>query len=67
MANQPNIVVFFWDNFGWGGLGCCRGGVLRLGTSLRFAPMGKPKVAEATAQSESTAHVPAGTGAKAAT
>jgi arylsulfatase len=26
---QPNIVVFFWDNFGWGELGCYGGGVLR--------------------------------------
>jgi len=29
MADQPNIVVFFWDNFGWGELGCYGGGVLR--------------------------------------
>jgi arylsulfatase A-like enzyme len=26
---QPNIVVFWWDNFGWGELGCYGGGVLR--------------------------------------
>jgi arylsulfatase len=26
---QPNIVVFFWDNFGWGELGCYGGGILR--------------------------------------
>ena len=26
-AEQPNIVVFFWDNFGWGELGCYGGGV----------------------------------------
>ncbi len=26
---QPNIVFFFWDNFGWGELGCYGGGVLR--------------------------------------
>src|SRR5262249_10221698 len=26
---QPNIVVLFWDNFGWGELGCYGGGVLR--------------------------------------
>ena len=26
---QPNIAVFFWDNFGWGELGCYGGGVLR--------------------------------------
>jgi arylsulfatase A-like enzyme len=26
---QPNIVVFFWDNFGWGEIGCYGGGVLR--------------------------------------
>jgi arylsulfatase A-like enzyme len=30
MTNErPNIVVFFWDNFGWGELGCYGGGVLR--------------------------------------
>ena len=28
-AKQPNIVVFFWDNFGWGELGCYGGGELR--------------------------------------
>jgi arylsulfatase A-like enzyme len=28
-TEQPNIVVFFWDNFGWGELGCYGGGVLR--------------------------------------
>ena len=28
-AKQPNIVVFFWDNFGWGELGCYGGGVPR--------------------------------------
>jgi arylsulfatase len=28
-AEQPNIVVFFWDNFGWGELGCYGGGILR--------------------------------------
>ena len=28
-GKQPNIVVFFWDNFGWGELGCYGGGVLR--------------------------------------
>src|SRR5215831_12216255 len=27
--NQPNIVVFFWDNLGWGEVGCYGGGVLR--------------------------------------
>jgi arylsulfatase len=26
---QPNIVLFWWDNFGWGELGCYGGGVLR--------------------------------------
>src|SRR5512132_1488507 len=26
---RPNIVFFFWDNFGWGELGCYGGGVLR--------------------------------------
>ena len=26
---QPNIVFFFWDNFGWGELGCYGGGELR--------------------------------------
>ena len=30
MSNsQPNIVFFYWDNFGWGELGCYGGGVLR--------------------------------------
>ena len=28
-SRQPNIVFFFWDNFGWGELGCYGGGVLR--------------------------------------
>jgi arylsulfatase A-like enzyme len=26
---QPNIVFFYWDNLGWGELGCYGGGVLR--------------------------------------
>ena len=26
---QPNIIVFFWDNFGWGEVGCYGGGILR--------------------------------------
>ena len=26
---QPNIVFFFWDNLGWGEVGCYGGGVLR--------------------------------------
>ena len=26
---QPNIVMFWWDNFGWGELGCYGGGELR--------------------------------------
>jgi arylsulfatase A-like enzyme len=28
-AKQPNIVVFFWDNFGLGEIGCYGGGLLR--------------------------------------
>jgi arylsulfatase A-like enzyme len=28
-ADRPNIVFFFWDNLGWGELGCYGGGVLR--------------------------------------
>jgi hypothetical protein len=24
-AEQPNIVVFFWDNLGWGEVGCYGG------------------------------------------
>jgi arylsulfatase len=28
-ATQPNIVVFFWDNLGWGEVGCYGGGMLR--------------------------------------
>jgi arylsulfatase A-like enzyme len=29
MSPQPNIVFFFWDNLGWGEVGCYGGGVLR--------------------------------------
>ena len=28
-AERPNIVFFFWDNLGWGEVGCYGGGVLR--------------------------------------
>ena len=28
-VKQPNIVFFFWDNLGWGEVGCYGGGVLR--------------------------------------
>ena len=28
-TERPNIVFFFWDNFGWGELGCYGGGELR--------------------------------------
>jgi len=28
-GKQPNIVFSFWDSFGWGGLGCYGGAVLR--------------------------------------
>lgn len=28
-GTRPNIIFFFWDNFGWGELGCYGGGVLR--------------------------------------
>jgi arylsulfatase len=28
-TERPNIVFFFWDNFGWGELGCYGGGKLR--------------------------------------
>ena len=28
-STKPNIVFFFWDNLGWGELGCYGGGVLR--------------------------------------
>lgn len=28
-GTKPNIVFFYWDNFGWGELGCYGGGVLR--------------------------------------
>ena len=27
--SEPNIVAFFWDNLGWGEMGCYGGGVLR--------------------------------------
>ena len=26
---KPNIVFFFWDNLGWGEVGCYGGGILR--------------------------------------
>lgn len=29
MTGPPNIVVFFWDNLGWGEVGCYGGGILR--------------------------------------
>lgn len=28
-SKKPNIVFFFWDNLGWGELGCYGGGILR--------------------------------------
>ena len=28
-GKQPNIVFFFWDNLGWGEVGCYGGGILR--------------------------------------
>jgi hypothetical protein len=68
MANQPNIVVSFCLGTTSSvnqTLAPVRGVWLFLGTSLRFTPIGKPKVAQATARSVSTAHVSAGTGAKA--
>jgi arylsulfatase A-like enzyme len=34
-AEQPNIVVF-WDNWGWGEVGCYGGGVLRGAPTLRI-------------------------------
>ena len=43
-AEKPNIVVFLWDNFGWGELGCYGGGVLRGAPTPRidaFAAEGK--------------------------
>jgi len=33
---QPNIVFFFWGNFGWGELGCYGGGVLRCAQTPRI-------------------------------
>jgi len=35
-AERPNIVVFFWDNFGWGEFGCYGGGVLRGASTPRI-------------------------------
>ena len=29
MDERPNIVFFFWDNLGWGEVGCYGGRVLR--------------------------------------
>jgi arylsulfatase A-like enzyme len=34
-AEQPNIVVF-WDNWGWGEVGCYGGGVLGGAPTLRI-------------------------------
>jgi len=28
-GEKPNVVVFFWDNLGWGEVGCYGGGILR--------------------------------------
>ena len=28
-STKPNIVFFFWDNLGWGEVGCYDGGILR--------------------------------------
>jgi len=28
-SKKPNIVFFFWDNLGWGEVGCYGGGILR--------------------------------------
>jgi hypothetical protein len=36
-TDKPNIVVFLWDNFGWGELGCCGGGILRGAPTPRMA------------------------------
>ena len=34
--NKPNIVFFFWDNLGWGEVGCYGGGVLRGASTPRI-------------------------------
>jgi arylsulfatase len=36
MTDQPNIIVFFWDNLGWGEVGCYGGGVLRGASTPRI-------------------------------
>ena len=36
---QPNIIVFFWDNLGWGEVGCYGGGVLRGAPTPRIDAM----------------------------
>jgi Sulfatase len=36
MDERPNIVFFYWDNFGWGELGCYGGGVLRGASTPRI-------------------------------
>jgi len=48
-ARQPNIVMFFWDNLGWGEVGCYGGGVLRGAPTPRI-----DKSASAPARATST-------------
>jgi arylsulfatase A-like enzyme len=36
MDERPNIVVFFWDNLGWGEIGCYGGGLLRCAATPRI-------------------------------
>jgi arylsulfatase len=38
-AQQPNIIVFFWDNLGWGEVGCYGGGILRGAPTPRIDAM----------------------------
>ena len=39
-TERPNIVFFFWDNLGWGEIGCYGGGVLRGAPMPRIDALG---------------------------
>ena len=45
---QPNIVFFYWDNFGWGELGCYGSSILRRHATPRIDKLagGGPEAAE---------------------
>ena len=39
-SKRPNIVFFFWDNLGWGEVGCYGGGILRGAPTPRIDELG---------------------------